>query len=109
MVGAPTMSKNPKKPKNEDFKGQDKPQKHVDIKPLVNKFVGKVENLHEIKIHNVFDDKYRVNVWVKWVKEGMFGYSYKIERSYFMKFSNGKLTDLTKERLESTKDRNPFL
>ena len=71
------------------------------LRDQVEKFVGKVENFHEIKIHNVFDDKYRVNVWVKWVKEGMFGYSYKIEQSYFMKFSDGTLTDLTKAPLEN--------
>ena len=97
MVGAPTMSKNPKKSAaDEDFKGQDEPNEYVNIVHLVSKFVGKVENLHEIKIHNVFDDKYRINVWVKWQKTGLFGYSFKIEKSYFMKFSDGKLTDLTK-------------
>jgi len=107
MAGAPTMSKNPIKNKDEDLKGQDKTVSDVDIKPLVAKFVGKVENLHEINIHNVFDDKYRVNVWVKWIKEGMFGYSYEIAQSYFMKFSDGELTDLTKATSE--KPLNSFL
>ena len=97
MVGAPTMPYPTKNKNKEDSKGQGKEGKTIDIETLVVDFVGTVENLHEIRIHNVYEDKYRVNVWVKWIKEGMFGHSFLIEQSYFMQFSDGKLTDLTKE------------
>ena len=97
MVGAPTMAK--KENKNPNAKNTKNPVEAndaVDIGQLVAKFVGRVDGLHEIKIHNIFSDKYRVNVWKKYQKEGLYGYSYEIDLSYFLKIGDGKSTDFTK-------------
>ena len=97
MVGAPTMAKKENKnPNAKDTKNPVESGDAFDIRQLVAKFIGSVDGLHEIKIHNVFSDKYRVNVWRKYQKEGLYGLSYEIDLSYFLKIVDGKITDLTK-------------
>jgi hypothetical protein len=75
--------------------GKDKPKKTV--KEAVAKFVGEVENMHKIDVFNVFGDNYRVNVWTKEGTEHGITHSYSIVQSYFMKFKDGKLVDLTEK------------
>tara|TARA_R110002020_G_scaffold217969_2_gene425762 strand:+ start:357 stop:659 length:303 start_codon:yes stop_codon:yes gene_type:complete len=42
-----------------------------------------VSNFHKISAHNVFDDNWRVNVWVEDWKEEATSCGYKIKYSYF--------------------------
>jgi hypothetical protein len=71
-------------------------------KIAIKEFIGEVEDLHQIAIENVFDDRYRVNVWTVTRRPDRVCDTYNINQSYFMKFSDGKLTDLTIEPTEDT-------
>jgi hypothetical protein len=60
---------------------------------LLNK-VGKPDNFLLCKAMNVFDDKYRVNIYTRRMVEGIEGVS--ISKSYFVKYSEkGTLTILS--------------
>ena len=54
--------------------------------------VGKPDNYFMCKAMNVYDDRYRVNVYVKEEIEDITGHKLYIDKSYFCKY-NG--TDLT--------------
>ena len=54
--------------------------------------VGKPDNFHMCKGMNVYDDRYRVNVFVKEEVEDITGHKLYIDKSYFCRY-NG--TDLT--------------
>lgn len=54
--------------------------------------VGKPDNYHMCKAMNVYDDRYRVNVFVKEDVEDITGHKLYIDQSYFCRY-NG--TDLT--------------
>ena len=79
----------------------------VDKRSMADKsikdFIGYVKNLHQICIHNVFGDRYRVNVWTVVRRAESVCDTYNISQSYFMKFADGELTDLTIEPKEDTK------
>ncbi len=50
--------------------------------------LGIVNNFFKIEAHNVFDNHWRVNVWVEvWTEEST-GCGYKIEHSYFITIKN---------------------
>ena len=54
--------------------------------------VGKPDNFHMCKALNVYDDRYRVNVYIKEEVDDLTGFKQYIGNSYFCKY-NG--TDLT--------------
>lgn len=59
------------------------------IKDLFFKIVEKPKNFYEIKIYNVFNNRYRINLWVD-IEEN--GYSKKkIHSSYFTRLSDNQL------------------
>ena len=45
--------------------------------------LGVVNDFHQITAKNVFDDKWRINVWTTYWPEFMCAPSYKIKHSYF--------------------------
>ena len=49
---------------------------------VLNK-LGVVNDFHQITANNVFDDKWRINVWTTYWPEFMCAPSYKIKHSYF--------------------------
>jgi hypothetical protein len=54
--------------------------------------VGKPDNYHMCKAMNVYDDRYRVNVFVREDVEDLTGYKLYIKDSYFCKYSGADLT-----------------
>ena len=59
------------------------------IKDLFFKIIEKPKNFYEIKIYNIFNNRYRINLWVN-VEED--GYSKKkIHSSYFTRLSDNQL------------------
>jgi hypothetical protein len=60
----------------------------------VKKFVGEVKGLHKVDAINVYEDRYRINVWTV-EKAGLID-KYAIVDSYFVTYSNGKITNRTK-------------
>jgi len=57
--------------------------------------VGKPENYFMCKGMNVYDDRYRVNVYVKEEVEDLTGYKLYIKDSYFCKLDDDKVTILS--------------
>ena len=94
------VQKKPTKNKETDIEPVDK---HTMAERAIKKFVGRVENLHDISISSVCNDNYRVNVWVFTRRPDHVCDKYSIIQSYFMKFSDGTLTDLTIEPKEDLK------
>ena len=56
--------------------------------------VGKPENFHMCKGMNVYDNRYRVNVYVKEEVADLTGYKQYIHSSYFCKLDEDKVTIL---------------
>ena len=69
-------------PKAEEKK---KPDVHPMIKEIVLKILGKPKDFMKIDTINVYDNRYRVNIWVK----GNNGA--KISDNFFVKFENGQI------------------
>jgi hypothetical protein len=61
---------------------------------LVDNFVGEVKNHYKTDVINVYDDKYRINVWTL-TKGGLIDHC-KIEKSYFVAHVGGKIVDKTR-------------
>lgn len=59
------------------------------IKALLFAQVQKPKNLCEVKIVNVFDDRYRINLWTKIEEQGF--EKRKISGSYFVHYDGEKL------------------
>lgn len=59
------------------------------IKDLLFQQKERPKNLHDVKIVNVFEDRYRINVWVR-VEEGGFEKT-KIHSSYFTRYDGESL------------------
>ena len=57
--------------------------------------VGKPENFHMCKGLNVYDNRYRVNVYVREDVEDLTGYKLYISNSYFCKLDDDKVTILS--------------
>ena len=63
-----------------------KEDKTEQVRDLFFNLIEKPKNFHEIKIYNVFDNRYRINLWIK-IEEN--GYSKnKIHSSYFARLIN---------------------
>ena len=60
---------------------------------LVDDFVGEVKNHHKTDVINVYDDRYRINVWT--LEKGDLIDKYKIDKSYFVMHSGGQIVDKT--------------
>ena len=56
--------------------------------------VGKPDNFHMCKGMNVYDDRYRVNVYVREDVEDLTGHKLYISNSYFCKLDDDKVTIL---------------
>ena len=56
------------------------------------KKVGKPDNYYMCKAMNVYDDRYRVNVYVREDVEDRTGHKLYIDKSYFCKYNGNKLT-----------------
>lgn len=67
------------------------------IQKLLFKQVKKPKNVHEVRIANVFDNRYRINVWITVEEDNLT--KRKIGASYFAHFDgdNLKITDGIKE------------
>ena len=104
--GAHSMVKEkPTKKSSKKKKRQSKKPPGLTVEEAVSTFVGEVDNLHKIGIENVDDSKYRVNVWTMVKQPERICDAYNIVQSYFMKFEDGKLTDLT---IKPKEDTNPW-
>lgn len=57
--------------------------------------VGKPENFHMCKGLNVYDNRYRVNIFVREEVEDLTGYKLYISNSYFCKLDDDKVTILS--------------
>ena len=80
---------NKKKETKEDVQKTVHHEDQATIKVLLFSQVDKPTNLHEIRITNVFEDKYRINVWVR-VEEDKLEKK-KIGASYFVKYDGENL------------------
>ena len=67
----------------------------MSIKEDVKLFIGEVENLHNIDINKVGENKYRVNVWDQTTATDSVCQSFSIIDSYYIKYEDGDITDLT--------------
>ena len=54
--------------------------------------VGKPDNFHMCKGMNVYDDRYRVNIYVREDVEDLTGHKLYIKDSYFCRLDNDKVT-----------------
>jgi len=60
--------------------------------------LGKHPDLHEVTAHNVFDDKWRVNVWIKqYNHEDSIAPSYSIAHSFFCTLQDNWIVDSNPE------------
>ena len=60
--------------------------------------LGKPPSLHEVTAHNVFDDKWRVNVWIKEYKhEDSIAPTYSIAHTYFCTLQDNWVVDSNPE------------
>ena len=65
---------------------------NADVCDKIFNYVDKPDNFHMCKAMNVYDDRYRVNIYVKENVDDLTGHKQYISSSYFCKY-NG--TDLT--------------
>ena len=103
--GASMVQEKPTKKFSKKKKQQSKKPPVLTVEEAVSAFVGEVDNLHKISIENVDNSKYRVNVWTVVEQPDRICDAYNIIQSYFMKFEDGKLTDLT---IKPKEDTNPW-
>lgn len=59
------------------------------ITSLLFKQVEEPKNMVKLKIVNVFDNRYRINIWTEKVEDGLI--KYKITQSYFARFADNSL------------------
>lgn len=86
------MTKKQETPYEAPNRGETRPvhaEDQSNIKDLLFRQTERPKNLHEVKIVNVFDDRYRINVWVR-VEEGGFEKN-KIFASYFARYDGESL------------------
>ena len=73
-----------------------KTQKPTNIpQDVLQKFVGEVPNLYKIDAINVYNNKYRVNVWTKHLREGQITPVFSLTKSYFVLWTEEGIVDLT--------------
>ena len=61
----------------------------------VKLFVGDIKDLHKIDINDVGENHYRINVWNQTISPESVCDSYSIIDSYYIKYEDGDITDLT--------------
>ena len=66
----------------------DKPSEAL-LQGLLFSQVEEPKNMVKLKIVNVFDNRYRINIWTEKVEEGLI--KYKITQSYFARFTDNSL------------------
>ena len=89
-------TKKPRKKRTKKVEVMPKKEKSKDIDyKALKEFVGEVENLWKIEAKHLYYNRYRVNVWTEIYQEGMFSALYKIEKSYFIHYKDGKIIDKT--------------
>ena len=68
-----------------------KPKKKKTINDnKLKEFVGPVDNLYEIAVTNVFDHRYRIDVWTsEYSSKESIAPSFKIEKSFFVVLTDG--------------------
>lgn len=59
------------------------------IKDLLFKLIERPKKLQDVKIYNVFNNKYRINLWTKIEENGLD--KNKIHSSYFVKLVDDKI------------------
>lgn len=59
------------------------------IKDLLFKLIERPKKLQDVKIYNVFNNKYRINLWTKIEENGLD--KNKIHSSYFVKLIDDKI------------------
>ena len=88
-------------PKLKQDWGEPKPVKPEIPKELVDKFLeDKItpkdrKRISKIKCTNLWDNRYRINVWLEETQEEFFSTSYWIGYSYFLRYDDGKIIDKT--------------
>lgn len=88
------MIKPKPKPKKVDKEEVEEVAKSEIPQGKLAKFVGPVENLLKIDAINVYDDRFRINVWTRtWVGDSVVPRN-KIEKSFFVKYDK-EIVDLT--------------
>jgi len=73
----------------------------------LREFVGKVPNLLKIDSINVTNDKFRINVWTEEFKDERVIPSFKIVKSFYVKYEEGVIYDET-IKLSINPNTNPF-
>lgn len=73
-------------PEENDFMGGEEREK---IKALLFRQKERPKGLDEVRIVNVFDDRYRINLWVRMDEDGL--QKVKIGASYFARFDGENL------------------
>ena len=68
----------------------DKVSDKTTIEKLLFKQVNKPKNLHEVRVSNVFDNRYRINVWTTVEEDNLT--KRKIHSSYFAHLNGETLT-----------------
>ena len=60
--------------------------------------LGRPPSLHEVKAHNVFDNKWRVNVWItEYTNEDSIAPAFKIAHTYFCTLQDNWVVDSNPE------------
>ena len=59
----------------------------------VEDWVGHVPNLHKIDTIHLWDDHFRINCWCVVQKENMIYESYSIDKSFHVRYNDGKFED----------------
>ncbi len=65
------------------------------IEEDVKLLVGDVKNFYKIDINGVGENHYRINVWTQTTDKERVCQDYSIVDSYYIKYEDGDLTDLT--------------
>jgi len=97
MVQSGAVADMVKEKPSEEKENQEPVGEHNTAETAIKNFIGHVKNLHHISIHKLFNDRYRVNVWTVIRQPDSICDTYNISQSYFMRFSDGELTNLTIE------------
>lgn len=74
---------------NENYNTKNSKPSESLIASLLFKQVEEPKNIVKLKIVNVFDNRYRINIWTEKVEEGLI--KYKITQSYFARFTDNSL------------------
>lgn len=62
---------------------------------IIEDWIGSVKNLYKIKYTNLYDNRYRVDVFTTERREAALYDAYMITQSYFICITNGEVVNLT--------------